>query len=724
MIKVQKQSIIKYLCNKNLQIPIYQRDYSWNEKYWTQLWEDLINCSNNNRKIYYLGNIIVHDDLIIDGQQRLITIALLSKTLYILGKKYKGENKKTRLKNFNDNFRIIQLNSNDNFIFNLIMKENEEIQNKNDKSQINKCYKFFLKKCKKDLEKLKKTPENIFEFLEKFEVSEIKVETDDRPQIIFERLNTASLKLTQTDIIKNFIFMNLEPEEQNYFYSNYWKKIEDKVTNLDEFIWHYLKTKKGKWFNNDKSSEYFRNLYSEVEINKYKKKQEVIAIDILNFIEIYNWFIQKNKYHDNKKINEELKKLSLLGVTTYYPFLLGVFNLYIYEQKRQEGQKKLKYVKNVEELLNIIRIIENLYFRMKVIGIGGNRVNRFFPSLLKRITNEMDKNFKKSKLINDGKNNKLYSFSDILIAFLLEKSKRKLPLFPDDEEFQNFFIKKKFENPAATIILKIIGYCYYKGGLINFNSNKISLDHIMPNKLTIEWKKELGENYEKIHEEWLNTLGNLVLTTKNSELSNKQLKDRQNIDYKTNPFTFIDNLVNIEKEWNKTTIKERANRLFKIALENHPKLKTNYMFKHKQKKQKPKSNTNVDKIINQKKFKLIKKYDYHFTNAKPDYLHLGEQEIKINNWKDLLILICEFFYKSSQDEFNKIKENPKTYGLTRLFSNSSSYKKHKWKLSWDQKINTNFDTEDIIKLARKLILAKSDIPDSKEIFFTLKTNLS
>ena len=651
MIKTEVKDVTKYLCEEKLKIPIYQRDYSWNEKYWTQLWDDLMNCSNNHRDSYYLGNIIVHDDLIIDGQQRLITIALLSKTLYLLSKKNKKENKETKLKNFNDNFRMMELSYSDKLIFRRIMNANEEIKNKSDKSQISKCYKFFLKKCivffnEEHNNKFKKTPEEIFNFLEGFKVCEIKVETEDKPQVVFERLNTASLKLTQTDVIKNFVFMNQDPKKQKNFYDYYWRKIENKIENLDEFFWHYLKTKKCDWIKKDESSKYFKEVYKD--INTSDKKWEEMATDILDFIDIYNWIIKKDEYEEDKSINKELKKLNMLGWTTHYPFLMGVFFDY---------SKEKTYVTSKKELLEIIKIIENLFFRMKVTGTRSNRTNRFFPTLLRQIINQL----------NNKKNGNLVRFNDILIALLLNTSKNKAPLFPSNEEFEDAYINRKYykNNKDPEIILKIIAYDFFDKNLIDIDHQEITIEHIMPRTPTIKWEEELGQNYKKIHERWVNTLGNLALTIRrrNSELYNKVFSKKQEIDYKKNIFCKIDDL-GLENKWNENTIQERANYFYNEALKTHPELQTQYILKISE---------SSSKKENYKKNNELSEYNISY--------HLNKKPQKI---RDLFLQLRKNILNLDDMIIEKFNKKYVVYKFSRPFLSI---------ILWNNKINIFFNNK-------------------------------
>jgi len=71
----------------NLVIPNYQRPYKWTSKNAVQLLDDIIGAKNDMKETYRVGTLILYRDEnrsiheIVDGQQRIITFALLLKSL-------------------------------------------------------------------------------------------------------------------------------------------------------------------------------------------------------------------------------------------------------------------------------------------------------------------------------------------------------------------------------------------------------------------------------------------------------------------------------------------------------------------------------------------------------------------------------------------------------------------------------------------------------------------
>ena len=74
---------------------------------------------------------------------------------------------------------------------------------------------------------------------------------EDNPQLIFESMNSTGKKLSQADLIRNYILMGLEPDQQTHLYENYWRPMELDFgqeaygSHFDAFMRHYLTVKTG-----------------------------------------------------------------------------------------------------------------------------------------------------------------------------------------------------------------------------------------------------------------------------------------------------------------------------------------------------------------------------------------------------------------------------------------------------------------------------------------------
>ncbi|GAA7444828.1 hypothetical protein BD0143_15040 [Helicobacter pylori] len=111
----------------------------------------------------------------------------------------------------------------------------------------------------------------------------------------------------------------------------------------------------------------------------------------------------------------------------------------------------------------------------------------------------------------------------------------------------------------------------------------------MPQTLNLEWERDLLENFQAIHEKYLNTIGNLTLTGYNSEYSNKSFQEKRDMEkgFKQSPLKLNQSLKDLES-FGEKEIEERASDLADRALKiwTYPKLDAETLEKYKPKKEK------------------------------------------------------------------------------------------------------------------------------------------
>jgi len=618
--QVQQLPIYQFLegSGKSFVIPVYQRDYAWTKINCQKLWNDLIDLDNNSRSDHFLGTLVTigsgfQEYTVIDGQQRLTTVSLLLKALhtYLNKKETKNEDENILIEQLLDflinkyskeqNKRIrLKPNKQDKEIFENLF---EETNNFDINSNIINNYNFFLEKISSEI----LSPKQIFDSFRKLKVVLIDlVRGQDEPQLIFESLNSTGVDLTSGDLIRNYILMDLEPVNQEKLYNKYWIEIEKLSGNIAEFIRNYLIFKLRTWV---KKADVY-SVFKEFSLNNYKKDKEEILKDLLVFAEIYSWFVQIKK-HPNVEINKRLSRLNNLEFTVCYPYLFDIFN-----------DEKFKNL-NEDKIKTILTIIESYAFRKILVDNTTQGLNKMFITLSKEIKKE-----------ESWKEN----YINILNYILLEK--RVSQRFPNNEEFKNSLINKEVYRLQAKNKNFLLESLENHNSAYPIDVEGLTVEHIMPQTLTKEWKKKLGENWQEIHNKYLHTLGNLSLTAKNSELSNNSFEDKQQIDFQTSRLKLnikLDNLSN----WNEETILERAKTLIKNANDIWPYPKTNY-----------------SKPIPEEQIFDLDSED-SFSGSKPSRLYFEDNElgIELKTWRDLLLKTCNFLYQFSPTEFINIEKS-------------------------------------------------------------------
>jgi len=530
-------------------IPIYQRQYSWTERECGQLWEDIIRTGSNDKiNTHFMGSIVYVEQglsqvsvqsplLVIDGQQRLTTISIL---LEALARRIGEEEimdgfsaRKIR------NYYLQNAEETGERAFKLILTQTDKdsllalIQNRPFPSEqsirITKAFEFY-EKCiagfGNDLLPLCKG-------ISKLTIVDIALTRDqDNPQLIFESMNSTGKELSQADLIRNYILMGLEPKQQTKLYEDHWRPMEKEFgqqaygDKFDSFMRHYLTVKTGDI---PKIGEVYE------EFKKYTQSKDVadngvekLVADIHNFASYFCAFALGKE--TDKDLNEAFQDLRELRVDVSYPFLLRLYSDY-----------KAGLI-NKPDFLSIIRMTESYVFRRAVCGIPTNSLNKTFANFGESI--------QKDRYLDS-----------IKAHYMLMPSYRK---FPRADEFKrNLAIKDIYNTKNCSYLLRKLENKDRKEIVITDN---LTIEHIMPQELTEEWKKALGPEWQRLHENYLHTLGNLTLTGYNSEYSNKSFKEKRDIQggFKDSPLKLNEGLGKLDN-WDEKTINERAARLAEFA---------------------------------------------------------------------------------------------------------------------------------------------------------------
>ncbi len=551
-------NFIKDNQKNQLVIPIYQRVYSWEKEQCKQLWDDIIKIGGDDKMdrhfigfiLYVLVGTTYSNNvlLIIDGQQRLTTITLLLTALrnhwsdkhkdienhYLINSGKDGDKK----------FRLILSDSDKDTLLSLIDKDKRKPSEPS--SKIVENFKLF-EEWVSNTNKL----ETIFKGLEKLKIVEIALEKGkDDPQLIFESMNSKGIELTQTDLIRNYIVMETEVEKQEGFYNKYWRAMEEKFKQnkkwFDRFVRHYLTIKTRDIPNINK-------VYAALK--DYRQKEGIGIEDLLKDLQKYcGYFCQiVFKKESDKDLNKALGFLVDLEMDVVYPLLLELYSDY------SDG------VLSKADFIPSIALIESYICRRAVCGLGTNSLNKVFASFTKKI-------------------NKVQYLESIkaYFGYLTEKQR-----FPNNDEFRKLFITIDFYHFQKRQ--------YFFERLENFErkervyTHEYTTEHIMPQELTEEWKRDLGENFQAIHDKYLHTIGNLTLTGYNPEYSNKSFQEKRDMEkgFKDSPLRLNQSLRDLES-FGEEEIKKRANDLADLALKiwTYPKLDAETLEKYKPKKEK------------------------------------------------------------------------------------------------------------------------------------------
>jgi len=533
-------------------IPVYQRNYDWSEEQCHQLLNDIIEVGEK-RNTHFIGSIVyLHDGVytssdvkplvIIDGQQRLTTFSILYLALYkysketglediaeeimdtYLSNKYvKNEQNKLKLKQSESNYKAFKF-----------LITNQETTGYSEYSKVINNFNYFKNNINKSNFDLIRSGLNRLLFVE------ISLERGkDDPQRIFESLNSTGLELSQSDLIRNYILMGLDPEEQQRVYEKYWEQIEinardynTEESKVSDFIRDYLTFKNKKI--PTKSNVYieFKNRFSQRNDKFYSFELE----EIKNFSNYYSKLINPDKETDSS-IQKEIKYLHKLESNVTFPFLLPVYDDY------------LKNVISKEEFIQILKLIQSYIWRRFIVGLPSHALNKIFMSLYGDVNK---KNYVKS-----------------IQRFLLKK--KSYQRFPNNSEIEVNLFEKDLYNIQSRNILYFLELLenYNNKEYVSVENPNLTIEHIFPQNPDRLWSESLSqEEFILMRDKYLNTISNLTLSGNNGVLSNKSFKEKKYMNKNSGEQGYIFSrlwlntyLKNID-EWDVSKLKERYFILF------------------------------------------------------------------------------------------------------------------------------------------------------------------
>lgn len=531
---------------KQFIIPIFQRTYSWERSHCEQLWNDIVRVGENPELCsHFIGSAVYIPDqdtsaaisrwLVIDGQQRITTLILLLlsfqrrlekegldepvtpgliRDYYLMNPHGKGEL----------GYKLLLTKADKNTLIALLEGKDpvEPVSRR-----VLENFSFFRERMAgADLD-------TIYGGIQKLMIVDVRLQQGlDNPQMIFESMNSTGKALTQADLIRNFVLMGLEHDLQTRLYEEYWRPMEVEfgaesyISKFDEFMRYYLvihtgdvRMRKGDVYDAFKS-------YSQGQ------KVESLLASLREFADYYCRIALGAE--TNRELSSVLHDIRELGVDVCYPMLMELFQDYQYERI------------DLRELITILRMVESYVFRRAVCDVPTNSMRQTFATLMRQV--------KKDRYVESVK-----------AAFRLLPSYRR---FPDDREFirqiqtrnlykfsRRSYWLRRFENHGRKEHVPVQDY---------------TIEHIMPQNenLSTEWRNELGDDWQRVHQQYLHTLGNLTLTGYNAEYSDRPFRIKRDMDggFKDSPLKLNRGLGKVDG-WNETAINARAAELAQVAAE-------------------------------------------------------------------------------------------------------------------------------------------------------------
>ncbi len=562
----------EYFNGQMLEIPLYQRYYEWKADNCRQLFEDLRAAAfaTDSRRNHFFGSIITLTDqnysnklVVIDGQQRITTIALLLAAIRdILNDpesniESEDENLSAKIDNrlreqYSGKILLVSVDK-DRVPYESVIKHKEYEGGGSSNILIN--YRFFDKMVR-DYVKNDFTIDMLVRAIKGLYIMPIRLTNEDDAQAVFESINSTGLELQESDKIRNFILMNHPVEYQNRYYKEYWQQIEDNLKETDRvsaFFRHYLVATSGSVPKRKSVYAVFKKkMIDELGDSRDESRFEEKLAEIKYYSKLYNMLLTHNFGPGMHEANVLMHQINRLELTMSYPFFLSI------AKDWKDG------VISDDEFTKVIAIHHNVLVRRAICSINSTGLNNYYNSLYRAIKN-------------------LDSDSPFIEKVKYLVTHRNSIDYPTDADVRKALTNTDLyrRNSVAGVVLVAIEHSNRESGDIldslEAKPPLVSVEHILPQNKNEHWRMEIGpEDYEDVHTTLLHNIGNLTLTGYNSELSDRPFKDKKTAEGGFNESKFFLNRgVSSEERWNRDAILRRRDLLIERFLKVIPEIHDN-----------------------------------------------------------------------------------------------------------------------------------------------------
>lgn len=557
-------------------IPPFQRAYAWGrpeiERYFSdisRIIESELDDKQHDKLEHFFGTVVIKEEkagfanksVVVDGQQRLTTtliflIALRDSETEQLKKDFINQNYLTNnASSFEDKIKLKQVTKDWDSYRALVNKTEPN------PGVISIAYDL-LKKLINEKKRLNSQVafEQYIIAIQRMNVAVIFLDErpfkGEDPQIIFETLNSLGKPLTLSDLVRNFVLLNMESDKQSDIYEKIWHpKIEEILyQNTSKFFRDYLQYKTAsslKVVSDNNTKELYQQFKDFVDA-EFDSHSDFIK-DIVRFVKCYKWIITEvvNDSISSNNTNDRIIKELLRNIfhdikaEAFKPFVLGLLEYHQYT------------VNNIklsdEALISTLQTIRTYLIRRRILGLTQGE-NKNIVTLSKKI---------------ESISNRTVSMLELLTTMFY-----RLRL-PNDNEMKNTLTSMNFYEGLKQYSKLILGKIeeHNTKVAVDFRNKKVTIEHIMPQTLEDSWKVELGEHYNEIHKTYLHNIGNLILTEFNSEIGNKSFEEKKR-KLATSSLNYRLDVIN-RNTWNEDSIKEHQLNMVKWFLTTFCKLPQN-----------------------------------------------------------------------------------------------------------------------------------------------------
>lgn len=583
-------------------IPRYQREYTWNQRDWANLYDDI----TQNDAGYFLGSFIVVNGTVnskmdtihyevIDGQQRLTTLSLLLAALYTRIMEHKDSidddmmlddirplRNRLILKSDKSMTRVIPQVQNHNLEdYRWILKEHIGLDAVIQKPKflglrkMSKAFNYFYDRLGEDVGgrdgiECVRCLLDICRLVCSAVVVQITVDSHADAYTLFASLNNRGVPLSAVDLIKNMLLgkvAGVDDGQLDYYFER-WQEVlhnlgDDYKTQERFFRQNYdaFRREVNKPFIGESGSQLpLGSVATRSNLLKiYEKRMEADdgALKVLDELTensaLYSKIIGLDQEGPDSELSNQLLGLSRAQGVASYLMLLFLF--------KKQNQLELKD----ETLALLVKLLVCFFVRRNLTDTPPTRdLERLFISICESLESEGLKGIAAAEYIKKR-------LVDVSASDASFKERLEGPIYDVNPDMTRYILTV-IASPSVTKEMKPLWERYASGNYV------WTIEHIFPQGKNIpdEWVKMVADGDMskaiEVQEKQVHTLGNLTITGYNSKLSNMPFvtkRDRKdvygaNVGYR-NGLNLNDELVNTDT-WTSEQIQERTDKLVGLTL--------------------------------------------------------------------------------------------------------------------------------------------------------------
>jgi uncharacterized protein with ParB-like and HNH nuclease domain len=536
---------------KIYRVPPFQRDYSWHEENWEDLWQDILLLHINPDSSHYMGALVLQSSstsdkefTIIDGQQRLATLSIIAiaaidkiqKLVEREEQKAANQERQEILKRTYLSDRdprslryssklLLNENNNDFYQSNLInLRRPLNIRSLSKSNQLLwQAFQYFSNHLE-ELQSVIQSGEKLAEFLtdtvaQRLLFIQINVEDELNAYTVFETLNARGIELSSTDLLKNYLFSLFQGPDDLQEAQRQWRRIINTVQmeKFPEFLRYYL---------NLKQTRVRRERLFKVIRESVKDGQQAFAL--LDRLENYGGlFIALSNsndefWRDASENRSYIRELELFRVKQAYPTLFAAYERF-----------------SPENFTRLLKLVCVLSFRYTV-------VSSLNPNELETLYNKVA-----IAIINGEITNPKQVFDHLRSIYVSDKK------FLQDFSLLSISTKGQKKKLVRYILFKLETDTSH----IEVNEDSFSIEHILPESPSSEWRQSFNDAQI---EEMVYRIGNLTPLEPhlNRQVGNELYPIKRTV-YQQSVYTLTKKV--LAEEWNPNTLATRQRHIAQRA---------------------------------------------------------------------------------------------------------------------------------------------------------------